>query len=181
MRLDRVFNEVRRRGLVAPPGLPCATPWARAGWYQVEHPQIGGMRSPDRRAAVPCQKVAVAEEILGNARSTRLASAETRSQGRGGAPRRFCRVRDSNVHYGSVRGRYGQYPHFTLEVARNASCLRTEGARAAGQPQEGARPAGWMPARQVEARRYPTSAAGSRVDLQHDQRVDDQPCCSLVG
>ena len=65
MRLDRIFNEGEATVLLRRLGFTVRDALGRAGWYEIEHPQVGGMRSlTDEQLCRFAEGVAVGEEVL---------------------------------------------------------------------------------------------------------------------
>jgi hypothetical protein len=66
MRLDRILNEGEATVLLRKLGFTVRDAVGRAGWYEVEHPQVGGMRTfTDEQLCRFAEGVAVAEEFAG--------------------------------------------------------------------------------------------------------------------
>jgi hypothetical protein len=72
MRLDRIYNEGEAAVLLRRLGFIVRDTVGRAGWYEIEHPQVGGMRTlTDEQLCRFAEGVAVSEEILGKAPAPR--------------------------------------------------------------------------------------------------------------
>jgi len=72
MRLDRIFTEGEATVLLRRLGFSVRDAVARAGWYEIEHPQVGGVRTfTDEQMCRFAEGIAVAEEFLSKASAQR--------------------------------------------------------------------------------------------------------------